>query len=109
MHELRFSYNWNNKLNCKRFTTLRLASPKYVVGSDYLIKAKGTVDFVATCLDIKYIKIYDIDEYQASLDTGYSKEETILIVERMYRYKPINLMKANFVLCLLERKGDNHV
>lgn len=34
-----FSYNWNGKLNCNSFTTIRLANPnKYQIGLDYLVK-----------------------------------------------------------------------
>lgn len=33
---IKFSYNWNQKLNCKAFTTIRIHNDgKYVVGEIY--------------------------------------------------------------------------
>lgn len=39
---IRFSYNWNNKLNCKAFTTIRLHSPeRYFLGAKFNVYLNG--------------------------------------------------------------------
>ena len=36
MKEIRFSYNWNNKLNCHSYTTIRIHNPsKYEINIRY--------------------------------------------------------------------------
>lgn len=102
---LSFSYNWNQKLLGRRFTTLRMKSGKYTIGQVYEIQLKKEKMLDAVCIDLKELpSIYDIDEYSASLDTGYSKAECIGIVEKMYKNKTeVDLKSQPFYLVLLER------
>lgn len=101
--ELKFSYNWNDKLTAKRFTTLRMKQEKYQVGSVFKVSLKGGSLYNATVIAIKeFASIYDIDEFSASLDTGYGAEETIKIVETMYKNKDIDLKTKPFLLLLVE-------
>lgn len=85
MDIINFSTNWNNKLDCKCFTTLRLKNPKkYQLNKQYLINLKKNPIKKAEIIGIKTIFFKDINEYIAHLDTGYSLEETKNILLKMY-------------------------
>lgn len=90
---IRFTYNWNNKLDCKAFTTLRLHQPDmYVVGEVYEIWLRGPKSQWAQrndgqIIDIRRLHLNDVNPFIAYLDTGYSVGETKKILQRMYRNK----------------------
>lgn len=108
---IKFSYNWNNKLGCKAFTTFRIASSKYRKGEVYKIFFKDNYLFDAQIVDIKRIFLNQVDDYIAYIDTGYSVEEFIEIVRKMYEivrkmYKEVE--KTSFFWILLKRIGDEN-
>ncbi len=88
---LRFSYNWNKKLDCNCFTTLRLHdAAKYQPGKVYnvYLEEKGKEQKYlgqAECITVLTLQKSDITEMQARLDTGYSAAETRKILDRMYK------------------------
>ena len=94
---IRFSYNWNNKLNCKSFTTLRRYNPKkYAVGMIHQVMLKTRDGWVtdynnAVIVDTRGLSLGQIsgNEFICRLDTGYSAEETVKMLMKMY--KGINL------------------
>jgi hypothetical protein len=95
-----FSYNWNGKLNNKAFTTLRIHNPrKYIVGKTYCIELSRKQKGKAVLNAKRVLKISQLNEFICFLDTGYSREETLKIIKRMY--KNINLNTALFDFCLL--------
>lgn len=86
--EIKFSYNWNNKLDCNFFTTIRLYNPiKYQIGHIYDVSLKGEFKKQARLVEMKKIHHDQINAFIAGLDTGYSVEETKKILERMYKGK----------------------
>ena len=81
-----FSYNWNNKLQCSSFTSIRLANNKYKIGEKYGVRLKGQFKlFFACVVDKKSLKLKDINEFIAHLDTGYSALECQSIIKKMYK------------------------
>lgn len=82
--DFQFSYNWNNKLDCSVFTTLR-RSPRWNVGDqgDIFLKniRKGRGEVV---LKIK-TTFGGITDGVALLDTGYTADECRNILQRMYK------------------------
>lgn len=99
--EIKFTYNWNNKLHCKCFSTIRISNNKYKVGEKYEIHLKNSKLFEAVIKDIQYFKPYDLTEHQARIDTGYSCKETINIIRKMYGNK-MDVDKTTFMLITLE-------
>lgn len=102
MKELRFSYNWNNKLNCKAFTTIRL-SESYKPGEEYKIvlmpKGKNPeVKGVAKIIEIKKFFLDQINEFISQLDTGYSKYGCVDIIKRMYPSADWTKQKLSLIL-----------
>lgn len=90
MKRVYFSHNWNNKLDCKDFTTLRLSNDnKYVVGEVYEIWHKEGKE--NRCIGEAVLKskrkfhASKINQFIAYLDTGYSADETKKIIQRMYK------------------------
>lgn len=97
-----FSFNWNNKLNCKSYTTFRMKSDKYKVGEVYSIYLKNQYLHDAECIDIKYLTLDKVNNYTSYIDTGYSVDEFKNIVKRMYKEKA-----DTSVFCLLLLKKLN--
>ena len=101
MQTIDFSYNWNNKLNCKAFTTWRVHNPKkYYEGAIVDITLKDEHLFTAAIVKVRTLLLNQANEYISYLDTGYSVEEFQDIVLKMYGAKA-KTMKFDFIL--LER------
>jgi hypothetical protein len=105
-----FSYNWNNKLAGKYFTTLRLRDDhRFIQFNTYEIcirkKKEETFFCYATLVDFKYYKLDQINDFVAGLDTGYSTEQCRNMIKTMYKNKKIDWEKQQMVLCLF-RKND---
>lgn len=103
MENINFSHNWNGKLKNKVFTTIRLLNnSKYVIGNKYNISLKYYPVGIAEIVDIKYIKISEIDNFSAMLDTGYSAFATRELIKQMYKNKSINWENQLLAICLLK-------
>ncbi|MDH8700842.1 hypothetical protein M2138_000176 [Dysgonomonadaceae bacterium PH5-43] len=99
---LDFSNNWNNKLNCDAFSTLRLRNDKkYFIGAEKSIILKGTLKGQATIVGISYFTIDKINESIARLDTGYSAEKCRDIIKTMYKNKRIDWSTQQLAFCIL--------
>ena len=91
MQNLIFSYNWNNKLDCKAFTTLRLHNPKkYYPGAEFdvWLNEKGKEQAPKGRAITQAVKTFDADQindFIAFLDTGYNRAQCIQILQRMYK------------------------
>lgn len=103
-----FSHNWNNKLGCDCFTTIRLHNPqKYKVKQVYHILLNDNLIKEAIILDIKTISFSQINNFIAYLDTGLSVEECKGLLKRMYyKIKDIENQKFDFILLKTIRKID---
>jgi hypothetical protein len=100
MKQIAFSYNWNNKLDCRSFTTFRLHAAHYRVGEPYEILLDGHPHSTAICVGLKTLKLEQVNEFIARLDTGYSRAEFIALVQKMYK-NVRNLEERTFCLLLL--------
>lgn len=102
--ETRFSFNWNNKLSNRSFTTIRLFNErKYKPGEIHAIILRTKNNVVTLCGDAEILesrKIYgrDFNEFIAQIDTGYSLKEMKGILGRMYSNKDIESTAFSFVL-----------
>ncbi len=102
MKELNFFTNWNQKLDCKAFTTLRL-SDRYIVSDKIEIKLKNKPHSYGEIIAKKYFLLKDITEWIAYIDTGYSKTECQDILKKMYKNKNINWTTQNIYLYLIRK------
>lgn len=98
--DISFSYNWNKKLYCRFFTTIRLANyKKYHVGNVYRIMHKENYAFDGMIVKIEYYKLHEIPEAVCMLDTGLTKPETIELIQKKYSGK--NIDWSSQLLCVL--------
>lgn len=102
MDKLNFSFNWNNKLACSFFTTIRLKNPKYHVGAKFSAclkdKALKEVEVVA----VKHLKLTEINDYIAGLDTGYDAVECRQLIKNMYKNKVADWNNQELAFVLLK-------
>ena len=101
MDEIRFSNNWNNKLDCNAFTTIRIASKKYVVGHEYEI-ITPTKRFTGKVIQIKNFWLHNMNDYIAYLDTGYNTKDCTDILRRMYQ--TVDFQKTPLSLILIVKQ-----
>jgi hypothetical protein len=105
METINFSTNWNQKLTCNAFTTIRLHNPsKYQKGRTYEIRQKDSLVAYATAVDVRSFTIDQLNEWRALLDTGYSAAETRGILEKMYKKVDWATQKLDVILLLKVKK-----
>ncbi|MBK9333868.1 MAG: hypothetical protein IPM96_16035 [Ignavibacteria bacterium] len=101
MKEIVFTYNWNNKLDCKCFTSIRM-SDTYRVGDEYKVFLRSGKDLqvkgVAEIMDIKAFYLDQLSMFIAYLDTGYSVSECKNIIYRMYPNIELGSQKLRLIL-----------
>jgi len=104
MKDLNFSFNWNNKLQNRAFTTLRL-SDKYNVGDELTVNLKKEkLEGTYYILDKKVLLLENINKYIAYLDTGYNPSECKLILQRMYKSKNVDWSKQKIYFYLIVKE-----
>jgi len=83
MNQIRFSHNWNDKLDRRYFTTIRSHSDKKYnyyhagIGGVFYVYLKGEIYCEAELLDVRGLLYYDILYSTLLLDTGIEDAEKI--------------------------------
>lgn len=85
---IKFTYNWNNKLDCRAFTTLRKANERYwKIGETYKVYIKDgkSCRFIGSAMlkAKRSFHLNKINNFVSYLDTGYSVAKTIDIIQKM--------------------------
>lgn len=101
INKIKFSTNWNNKLDCNYFTTIRLFGKKYGIGKTFEIVLKENHLCNAIVQDMIVTKMEYLNDFNCFLDTGYSKEETEKIFKKMY--PKIDFENEFLVIVLLKK------
>ena len=92
INSISFGTNWNSKLSCSAFSTIRIRNDKkYIIGHEYTIILKEQPIYVARLVCISHFMLDGLSEGMAYIDTGYNKKETIAIIEKMYKNKDIDV------------------
>jgi hypothetical protein len=113
--EISFSANWNKKLDCDFFTTIRLHNPqKYRKGYIYKI-VYGEIEFMAECLNVKTFSrtiinpkpdetaLDEIPDYILSVDTGFLASEARVFIKNLYKNYHLDWNKQEIDLILLRK------
>lgn len=97
---LEFSFNWNNKLNCRAFTTIRI-SDRFNVGDRVGVYLKhrhmGTAEINAKIP----ITFGGISDQVALLDTGYHRDKCQQILQKMYKESVVFTHNSRLFLYVL--------
>lgn len=91
---IKFSYNWNKKLDCKSFTTIRLHNGrKYQKGNLYRVFLKDSTQWIDKglheCKGLVTRRKTQINDWLAFLDTGYNAVKCQDIITKMYKNKNV--------------------
>lgn len=85
---INFSKNWNNKLNCFFFTTIRPVSEKYKSGERFDIRINDVFYCYADLIEIKTLTISQITERNYNiLDSGLNASEFYDLMSKFYSKK----------------------
>lgn len=87
-NNLEFTYNWNNKLDCKYFHTLRLSGRWEVGQTCEVFLQKQMIGTAKLMSKVRYENFNAIPDHICYLDTGYDKSNTIRILRQMYKNSP---------------------
>lgn len=108
MDRLNFSNNWNGKLNCNIFSTIR----RHNTAIHYAGRIVDIYDQSTTPAKYRgkgeYLHVFPFMLHQlkpamALLDTGYGVEETKNILRTMYKNKCANVDQELFDYCLIKK------
>lgn len=86
MDTIIFSQNWNNKLDCDCFSTLRIWSPnKYVEGREFEVVNKESGErFTAKLVAASKVEFYKITPAMAYIDTGHGQQYVKDLLKKLY-------------------------
>ena len=83
MNVIKFSHNWNNKLDNDVFTTIRNFNQgkweyyKDAMGSEFNVALNGVFHSKADLIEVQKYNYYDIDRHILVLDTGMTDPDQI--------------------------------
>lgn len=85
MDSIKFSCNWNGKLNNTFFTTIRASRPSRIIeGRDYEIWLNNQFLFTAEIKKVHTLKLGEITPEWIMIDTGYSYTESLKIFANFF-------------------------
>jgi hypothetical protein len=84
MKNLKFTFNWNGKLFCDSFTTIRLTN-YYNVGDIVTLCLKDECIDTGKIIGKIETRIEKLTELVCQVDTGYSRLITISLLKSMYK------------------------
>jgi hypothetical protein len=98
MEKLKFSQNWNSKLDCQFFTTIRIQNKKYSCGNTFDIILND--QYLKTCkiVEIKNFKILQLNDFMSFIDAGMNKIDLYQLLSRFYPKQNINDLEWQFIL-----------
>jgi len=106
MIDLKFSYNWNKKLDCDAFTTIRLYNlHKHYKGQSVRVLLKDQFLFEGIIWEVSTFMLDQMNEFVALIDTGYTLEEAKQIIRRMY--PSVNFQKQRLAFILVKKNKQD--
>ena len=85
---LDFSNNWNGKLNCFSFTTIRSNSNKYKIDDEVVVRLKNIIYCKVILIKIRTLSINEIIEEGIHItDTGLNNHEFYELLKSFYSKK----------------------
>lgn len=100
--EMNFARNWNSKLNCRFFSTIRLSSQKWTSGQYYRVNLNREFLFRAKIIDKITTKLNQLKPFTAALDTGMPLAETQQFLFEQYKDHVSDWEKQTLDVLLVE-------
>lgn len=100
MKKINFYKNWNNKLGCQFFCTIRPDWLYYIEGEHYDIVLKGKSLFEGRIIQIKRFMLHELNDFTAYIDAGLSAEKLKEQIRKMYPNKDFTKDKMCIILIL---------
>lgn len=105
MQTINYLANFNNKLDCDAYTSIRLPDPlKYVIGNSFRVTLKDKDHHVARLVEMKELTLDRITPFIAYLDTGKSIQDCIQIIMKSYNGQGLDFSTQPFVFMLFEKQ-----
>lgn len=106
--QLIFSTNWNNKLQCTCFSTIRLRNDKrYMLNKSFDIVSRAgsaNVDWgKARIVSITHFRLSQLTEAMAFIDTAYGRSECQGIIRTIYKNIVSNFETQDFSFIILKK------
>lgn len=109
MDTLKFNKNWNQKMCCDFYTTIRIHSEKFQIGKIMeticKIKEKGReveIKEKAKVVQIKSYRLNDIPDEIFWVDCGMGKRNAIDMIEKMYSKYNIHVHSVKWDVVVLQ-------
>ena len=105
MASISFSKNWNNKLQCDNFSTVRPYSTKYAVGEVYAVYLDKAYLGKVRCFGL-YATTFDeikADQLLCALDAGLAPEDMANMLMNMYGDRAVTQQYAIVLLKWVEK------
>ncbi len=96
-----FTRNWNGKLSCEAFGTVRLDNEKFQPGRRYAIWLKGALLGTAECVGVYRLTMAEVSDRIAWFDVGRPAAYLREVLIRMYANKGITWEKQQLAHVLL--------
>lgn len=113
MKNLNFSFNWNNKLHCSSFSTIRIFNPeKYVLLDVYEILLKSKSGKSSEKLGIARLQVItpflldNVSPGMCFIDTNLSVIDFISLVQTTYKNKNIDFRKQKMAFMIFQYLTD---
>lgn len=105
MFDLKFTYNWNKKLDCTAFTTIRIYNPqKHIQGERVNLLLKEKPIGLGVVKNVFPFYLHELTELIAYLDTGYNLQTTRDIIHKMYSKVDFTTQKIALLLIVKDKK-----
>lgn len=100
-----FSSNFNNKLDCKAFSTIRMRNDaRFKLEHDYSIVLKDQPIYVAKIVSITHFRLNALSPAMSYLDSGYDPTGAKKIISNMYSKKGIDVNSVDWSFIVLVHK-----
>lgn len=107
--EMQFKKNFNYKLYCECFTTIRLHYGQYQVGQVVKVMNGNTFFGTAKILDIKTFHLDKLPSITSFVDMGVDAETGRKILTQMYTYDLVQHYESKFAILLLKYEQRERV
>ncbi len=106
LETLVFSADWNKKLGCQYYTTIRLNNPsKYMVGKKLKVMLGRRLHHIAEVACISEITLGRVSEAMAFIDAGLDLPKFKTLITKMYEAK-ININDNTPLVFVVLKKID---